>query len=57
MSKKHISYLDRVHLFAFQKEGDGSIQQAIEGIIKMVDITIRSIKQTSILIFSSSCFL
>ena len=58
MSKKHISYLDRVHLFAFQKEGDGSIQHETEGIIKMVeDITICSIKQTSILIFSSSCFL
>ena len=44
--------LDKVHLFAIQKEGDGSLQDAIEGVINMVEgITIPSKKQTSILIF------
>ena len=34
--------LERVHLFAIQDEGDGSLQHAIEGIINIVeDITIR----------------
>ena len=50
-------HVKEAYILSWQREGDGSIQQAIEGIIKMVDITIRSIKQTSILIFSSSCFL
>ena len=50
--KEALSLLDRVHLFAIQNEGDGSLRQAIEGIIDMVEgITIRSKKQTSILIF------
>ena len=50
--KEALSLLDRVHLFAIQNEGDGSLQHAIEGIINMVEgITIRSKKQTSILFF------
>ena len=50
--KETLSLLDRVHLFAIQNEGDGSLQHAIEGIINMVEgITIRSKKQISILIF------
>ena len=50
--KKALSLLDRVHLFAIESEGDGSLQQAIEGIINMVEgITICSKKQTSTLIF------
>ena len=49
--KEALSLLDRVHLFAIQNKGDGSLQHAIEGIINMVEsITIRSKKQTSILI-------
>ena len=48
--KEALSLLDRVHLFAIQNEGGGSLQHAIEGIINMVKgITIRSKKQTSIL--------
>ena len=44
--------LDKVHLFAIQNEGDGSLQDAIEGVRNMVEgITIPSKKQTSILIF------
>ena len=44
--------LDKEHLFAIQNEGDGSLQDAIEGVINMVEgITIPSKKQTSILIF------
>ena len=51
--KEALSLLDRVHLFAVQNEGYGSLQNAIEGIISMVEgITIRSKKQTSILFFS-----
>ena len=52
--KEALCLLDRVHLFAIQNEGDGSLQHAIEGIINMVEgIIIRSKKQTSILFFSS----
>ena len=50
--KETLSLLDRVHLFAIQKEGDASLQPVIQGIKNMVGgITIRSKKQTSILIF------
>ena len=50
--KEALSLLDRVQLFAIQNEEDGNLQLAIEGIITMVEgITIRSKKQTSILIF------
>ena len=50
--KEALSLLDRVHLFAIQNKGDGSLQHAIEGIINMVEsITIRSKKRTSMLIF------
>ena len=50
--KETLSLLDRVHLFAIQNEGDGSLQHAIEGIINMVEgITIRSKKQILILTF------
>ena len=45
--KEPLSVLDRINLFAFQNEGDGSLQHLIEGIINMVEgITIRSKKQT-----------
>ena len=45
--KEALSLLDKVHLFGLQKEGDGSLQYAIEGIINMVEgITIRLKKQT-----------
>ena len=51
MSKKHYIFL-RVHLFGLQNEGDRSLQHKIEGIINMMEgITIRSKKQTSVLIF------
>ena len=50
--KEASSLPDRVHLFAIQNEGDGSLQHTIEGIVNMVEgITVRSKKQTSILIF------
>ena len=50
--KGALSLLDRVHLFAIQNQGDGSLQHLIEGIVNMVEgITIRSKKQASILIF------
>ena len=50
--KEALSLLDRVNLFAIQNQGDGSLQHATEGIINMVQgITIRSRKQTSVLIF------
>ena len=50
--KEALSLLDRVHLFGLQKEGDGSLQYAIEGIINMVEgITLRSKKQTLIFFF------
>ena len=50
--KGALSLLDRVYLFAIQNQGDGSLQHLIEGIVNMVEgITIRSKKQTSILIF------
>ena len=57
--KERLSLLDRVHLFAIQNEGNGSLQHAIEGIINMFEgITIRSKKQTSILVFFIvKCFL
>ena len=41
--KEVLPLLDRVHLFAIQNDGDGSLQHAVEGIINMVEgITIRS---------------
>ena len=50
--KEALSLLDKVNLFAIQNQGDGSLQHATEGIINMVQgITIRSRKQTSVLIF------
>ena len=50
--KEALSLLDTVYLFAIQNKGDGSLQHAIEGFMNMVeDITIRSKKQTSNLIF------
>ena len=50
--KEALSILDRVHLFAIQNEGDGSLQHATEGIINMAEgITIRSKEQTSIIFF------
>ena len=50
--KEPLSLLDRVHLFAIQHEGDGSLQHVIEGVINMVEgIAMLSKKQTSILIF------
>ena len=52
---KEAYFLNRVHLFAIQNEGDGSLQHATEGIINMVEgITICSKKQTSVLFFFSS---
>ena len=36
--KEALSLLDRVHLFAIQNEGDGSLQHAIEGVINMVEM-------------------
>ena len=57
--KEALFLLDRVHLFAIQNEGDGSLQHAIEGIINMVEgVTIRSKKETSTLMFFIiKCFL
>ena len=53
--KEALSLFDRVHFFAIQKEGDGSLQHAVAGIINMVEgITICSKKQTLILFFISS---
>ena len=50
--KKTLYLLDRVHLFIIQNEGDGSLEHAVQGIINMVEgVTIRSKKQTSVLIF------
>ena len=50
--KEVLFLLDRVHFFAIQNQGDRSLQHLIEGILNMVEgITIRSKKQTSILIF------
>ena len=57
---KEAYFLNRVHLFAIQNEGDGSLQHATEGIINMVEgITICSKKQTSVLLFFFivKCFL
>ena len=34
--KETLSILDRLHVFAIQNEGDGSLQHAIEGVINMV---------------------
>ena len=54
--KEALFFLDRVHLFAIQNEGDGSSQHAIQGIINMVEgITVRSKKQTSNLVFFITC--
>ena len=48
---KEAYFLNRVHLFAIQNEGDGSLQHATEGIINMVEgITICSKKQTSVFV-------
>ena len=53
--KEALSLVDRIHLFAIQNEKDESLQYAIESITNMVKgITIRSKKQTSILIFFHS---
>ena len=54
-----LSFLDRVHFFSIQNEEDGNLQDAIEGIISMVEgITVHSKKQTSILMFFIvKCFL
>ena len=53
--KEALSLLDRVHLFAIQNEGDGSLQHAIEGVINIFEgTTIRLKKQTSVLLFFSS---
>ena len=57
---KEAYFLNRVHLFAIQNEGDGSLQHATERIINMVEgITICSKKQTSVLFFFFivKCFL
>ena len=35
--KEVLFLLDRVHLFAIQNEGNGSLQHAIEGAINMVE--------------------
>ena len=54
-AKEILSLLDRVHLFAIHSKEDGRLQSAIEDIINLYEgITIRSKKQTSILIFFSS---
>ena len=43
------SLLDRVHLFAIQNQGDGSLQHLIEGVVNMVEgITIRSRKNINL---------
>ena len=57
--KETFPLLDRVNIFAIQNKGDGILQNAIKGIINMVEnIAIRSKKQTSILIFFIvNCFL
>ena len=34
--KETLSILDRLHVFAIQNEGDGSLKHAIEGVINMV---------------------
>ena len=53
--KEVLFLLGRAHLFTIQNKGDGSLKHAIKGIVNMVEgITIRSMKQTSILIFFSS---
>ena len=53
--KEALSLVDRIHLFAIQNEKVESLQYAIESITNMVKgITIRSKKQTSILIFFHS---
>ena len=56
--KEVLSLLDRVHLFAIQNEGNGSLQHGTENVMNMVKgITIRSKKQTSMLFFSIvKCF-
>ena len=50
--KRALSLPKKVHIFAIQNEGDGSLQHAIEGVINTVEgITIRLKKQISILFF------
>ena len=52
IAKEALSLLDRVHLFAIHIKGDERLQRVIEEIINLVEgITIRSKKQTSILVF------
>ena len=52
--KKALFLLDRVHLFAIQKEGDGSLQQEINvSQICLKALLIRSKKQPSFFFFSS----
>ena len=52
--KGALSLLEKVHIFALQNEGDGSLQLGIEGVINMVEgITVRLKKQISILFFLS----
>ena len=47
--KGALSLLDRVHLFAIQNQGDGSLQHLIEGVVNMVEgITIRSRKNINL---------
>ena len=57
--KEALSLLDRIHLFAIQNEGDGSLQHAVEGVI---NITYYLFKETNInfiylLSFIFKCFL
>ena len=35
--KEALSLLDKAHHFALQKEGNGSLQHAIQGIINMIE--------------------
>ena len=54
-AKEALSYLDTVHLFANQNEGDKSLQNANGGIINITErITFRSKKQ--IFFFIVKCF-
>ena len=47
--KGALSLLDRVHLFAIQNQGDGSLQHLIEVVVNMVEgITIRSRKNINL---------
>ena len=35
--KEALSFLDRVHLFGIQNEGDGSLQYSMDSIINMAE--------------------